>query len=141
MVEPNADCCFLTAPALLRPVLYRRARLNGVVDDIDPDPRGSAENIAVQDNPGESRYELLLDEQVVGEILYRLAPDPVVLLHTEVLPSLEGKGLGALLVAGALDDIRARGLQVVPLCPFVRSYIHRHPDYADLVVRNVEVPD
>ncbi len=107
------------------------------MDDID----GSAENIAVRDNPSELRYELLLDERVVGEILYRLAPDAVVLLHTEVLPSLEGKGLGAWLVAGALDDIRARGLHVVPICPFVRSYIRgHHPDYADLVVRHVEVP-
>ncbi len=111
------------------------------MDDIDRDPRGSAENIAVQDDPGESRYELLLDEHVVGEILYRPAPNHVVLLHTEVLPSLEGKGLGARLVAGALDDIRARGLRVVPFCPFVRSYVRRHPDYADLVVRDVGVPD
>ena len=111
------------------------------MDDLDRGPRGSAENIAVQDNPGESRYELVLDEQVVGEILYRPAPDHVVLLHTEVLPSFEGKGLGARLVGGALDDIRARGLHVIPACPFVRSYIRRHPDYADLVVRGVEVPD
>jgi uncharacterized protein len=111
------------------------------VEDSNREPGGSAENIAVQDNPGESRYELLLDEHVVGEILYRLAPDRVVLLHTEVLPSLEKKGLGARLVAGALDDIRARGLHVVPFCPFVRSYIRRHPDYADLVVRDVKVPD
>jgi predicted GNAT family acetyltransferase len=111
------------------------------VEDSNREPGGSAENIAVQDNPGESRYELLLDEHVVGEILYRLAPDRVVLLHTEVLPSLENKGLGARLVAGALDDIRGRGLHVVPFCPFVRSYIRRHPDYADLVVRDVKVPD
>ena len=99
------------------------------------------DDIAVQDNPSELRYELLLDDQVVGEILYRLAPDAVVLLHTEVLPSLEGKGLGAQLVAGALDDIRARGLHVVAVCPFVRAYIRRHPDYADLVVRGVKVPE
>jgi predicted GNAT family acetyltransferase len=111
------------------------------VDDIDREPKGSAENIAVQDNPGESRYELLLDGQVVGEIVYRLAPDALVLLHTEVLPSHENKGFGARLVAGALDDIRARGLHVVPVCPFVRAYIRRHPDYADLVVRNVEARD
>jgi predicted GNAT family acetyltransferase len=129
-----------SAFGLLRPVFYRRARLNGV-DDIDPDPRGSVENIAVQDNPSELRYELLLDEQLVGEILYRLAPDHVVLLHTEVLPSLEGNGLGARLVAGALDDIRARRLHVIPFCPFVRSYIRRHPDYTDLIARDVKVPD
>jgi uncharacterized protein len=111
------------------------------VDDFGRDPRGSAENIAVRDNPGESRYELVLDEQVVGEIAYRLTPDHMVLIHTEVLPSFENKGLGARLVAGALDDIRARGLRVVPFCPFVRSYIRRHPDYADLVVRDVKVSD
>ena len=111
------------------------------MNDIDRDPRGSAENIAVQDNPGESRYELLVDGHVVGEILYRPTSDHVVLLHTEVLPSFEGKGLGARLVAGTLDDIRSRGLHVVPFCPFVRAYIRRHPEYADLVVRDVEVPD
>ena len=99
------------------------------------------DDIVVQDNPSELRYELLLDGHLVGEILYRLAPDAVVLLHTEVLPSLEGKGLGAQLVAGALDDIRARGLHVVAVCPFVRAYIRRHPDYADLVVRGVKVPE
>jgi predicted GNAT family acetyltransferase len=111
------------------------------VEESDRDPKGSGENIAVRDNPGESRYELVLDEQVVGEIAYRLTPDHVVLIHTKVLPSLENKGLGARLVAGALDDIRARGLRLVPFCPFVRSYIRRHPDYADLVVRDVKVPD
>jgi predicted GNAT family acetyltransferase len=141
MVEPNADWCFSPSVfGLLHPISYRRARLNGV-DDIDREPTGSAENIAVQDNPGESRYELLLDEQVVGEILYRSTPDHLVLLHTEVLPSLEGKGLGARLVAGALDDIRACGQRVVPFCPFVRAYIRRHPEYTDLVVRHVEVRD
>jgi len=98
-----------------------------------------AENIAVRDNPTESRYELVLDGDVVGEMRYRVAPETVVLVHTEVSPSLEGKGFGARLVAGALDDIRDRGLHVVPMCPFVRSYIRRHPAYGDLVVRRGEV--
>jgi uncharacterized protein len=101
----------------------------------------AAETIHVRDNPTELRYELLLDNDVVGEIRYRLAPDAVVLVHTEVSPSLEGKGFGARLVAGALDDIRARGLHAVPICPFVRSYIRRHPDYGDLVVSDAEVSD
>src|SRR6266536_3106066 len=102
---------------------------------------GSAENIAVRDNPDELRYELLVDDDVVGEIRYRLAPDAIALVHTEVSPSFEGQGLGARLVAGALDDIRARGLHVIAICPFVRSYIRHHPDYDDLVVRAREVPD
>jgi len=52
---------------------------------------------------------------------------------------VEGRGLAARLVAGALDDIRARGLHVVPICPFVSSYISRHPDYGDLVARKAGV--
>jgi predicted GNAT family acetyltransferase len=94
---------------------------------------GSTE-IVVQDNPDEQRYELLVDGSLLGSLQYRARPGAVALIHTEVSPSLEGRGLGARLVTGALDDIRARGLQVVPICPFVRAYIRRHPDDADLVV-------
>lgn len=97
--------------------------------------------IVVQDNPGELRYELLVDGEVAGEIRYRRSPDFVALVHTEVAPAVEGRGLGARLVAGALDDLRGRGLHVVPICPFVRSYIRRHPEYGDLVVRDTEVSD
>ena len=94
---------------------------------------GSAQ-VVVRDNPDESRYELLLDGDVAGEIRYRRRPDAIALVHTEVSASLEGRGLGAELVRAALDDLRARGLQIVPICPFVRSYIRRHPEYEDLVV-------
>jgi len=87
----------------------------------------------VRDNPDEQRYELLSDGELVGELVYRLRDSRITLLHTEVSPSVEGQGLGGRLVAGALDDIRARGLRVVPLCPFVRAYLRRHPDAADLV--------
>jgi uncharacterized protein len=98
--------------------------------------------IVVQDNSEELRYELLADGTVVGAILYRRSPpDTVALVHTEVSPSLEGRGLGARLVAGTLDDVRARGLHVVPICPFVRAYIRRHPEYGDLVVRDTQVSD
>lgn len=82
----------------------------------------------VRDNPGESRYELVVDGEVAGEIQYRLRSDTVVLVHTEVAPQFEGHGLGSELVAGALADIRARGLRVVPVCPFVRAYLQRHPE-------------
>ena len=99
---------------------------------------GSAQ-VVVRDNVDYPRYELLLDGDLVGEILYRGFPDRIALIHTEVSPSVEGRGLGARLVAGALDDIRARGLHVVPICPFVSSYISRHPDYGDLVARKAGV--
>jgi predicted GNAT family acetyltransferase len=54
-------------------------------------------------------------------------------VHTEVILAVEGKHVGSRLVQQALDDIRGRGLGVVPMCPFVRAYIERHPEYADLV--------
>lgn len=82
----------------------------------------------VRDNPDESRYELVVDGVVAGEILYRRRRDAVVLVHTEVAPQFEGQGLGSELVAGALADIRARGLRVVAVCPFVRAYLQRHPE-------------
>ena len=51
-------------------------------------------------------------------------------------PSLEGQGIGGLLVRGALDDVRGRGLAVLPICPFVQAWMSRHPDYADLDYRS-----
>jgi predicted GNAT family acetyltransferase len=89
--------------------------------------------VTVRDNAQESRYQLALDDAVVGELVYLQRPGELVLLHTEVSDELEGQGLGAKLVTEALDDIRARGLQLVPLCPFVSAYLRRHPEYADLV--------
>ena len=89
--------------------------------------------LTVRDNPAELRYELRRGDTVLGEIRYRLEPGAVVLVHTEVSSSSEGHDLGSVLVAGALEDIRARGLRVVPLCPFVSAYIRRHPEYADLI--------
>ena len=95
----------------------------------------------VHDNPAQLRYELVLDGEVAGFILYRRLREAIALVHTDVSPRLEGHGLGATLVVGALDDIRARGLHVVPICPFVRSFIERHPEYGDLVVADRALPE
>lgn len=95
----------------------------------------------VRDNPAELRYELVDGGQVVGEIRYRRDPDRIVLVHTEVSPALEGQGLASRLVAGALDDIRAQGLRVVPICPFVRSYLRHHPGFEDVVATDLQVSD
>jgi predicted GNAT family acetyltransferase len=103
-----------------------------------------AENgqLIVRDNPDENRYELLVDDKVVGEIQYhhRVASNRIALIHTEVSPSLKGQGLASRLVADALDDIRSRELRVVPICPFVQAYLQRHPEYGDLVVADQQVP-
>jgi len=91
-------------------------------------------NRVVQDNAAELQYELLDGGDVVGVIRYRREPGAIALVHTDVDPKWEGKGVGAELVQGALDDVRARGLKVRAFCPFVAAYIRHHPAYRDLVV-------
>ena len=90
--------------------------------------------LTVADHPEQHRYEVRgEDGSVLGFSAYRRTGDVVVFTHTEVDDSLEGKGVGSTLVRGALDDVRAAGLSVRPLCPFVKGYVDRHPEYADLV--------
>lgn len=93
------------------------------------------DELRVIDNRPLPHYELRLGETVVGFIAYQTEPGAVVLLHTDVDPVFEGRGFGSRLVAGAFEDIRARRLSVVPICPFVSSYLGRHPEDADLVAR------
>ncbi len=82
----------------------------------------------VIDNPEELRYELWLGTKLAGEIRYTREEDgTVVLVHTEVDPSYKGEGLGNVLVQGALDDLRERGLEYRVVCPFVTAYLRRHP--------------
>ena len=83
-------------------------------------------------NPDEQRYELFLDERRVGFIDYRVHGEALAFLHTEIEPKVRGRGLGARLVAGALDDVRARGRRVVPLCWFVAEFIDAHPEYEEV---------
>jgi predicted GNAT family acetyltransferase len=100
-----------------------------------------AEDVRVSDNPSELRYELVVDGEPAGTIRYRVLPDARALVHTEVEPRFEGHGLGTRLIAGALADLRERRLGVVPICPFVRAYLDRHPEDRDLVVADTEWSD
>jgi predicted GNAT family acetyltransferase len=90
-------------------------------------------DIEITDNPSRNRYEARLGPDVIGFIDYHLQPGRITLLHTEVDPAAEGTGVGSQLVAGALEDTRRRGLSVVVVCPFIRAYIRRHPEFADVV--------
>jgi predicted GNAT family acetyltransferase len=90
-------------------------------------------SVSVADHPDAKRYELTAEDERLGFVTYRLAPGVIAFLHAEVNPAHEGEGWGSRLVAGALDDARARGLKVRPVCPFVAAYIERHPEYRDLL--------
>ncbi|WP_329519832.1 GNAT family N-acetyltransferase [Spirillospora sp. NBC_01491] len=87
----------------------------------------------ISDDADRSRYEIRVDGALAGFAEYRRQEGEVVFTHTEVDSAFEGKGVGGALARGALDDVRAKGLNAVPLCPFIKGWIERHPDYADLV--------
>lgn len=99
------------------------------------EPSGTP-RVEVRDNPERSRYEARLGDAVAGFAAYRLRGEPtdiVVFTHTEVDPAYEGQGVGSALARAALEDVRARRLGVVAMCPFISAYIRRHPEYADLL--------
>jgi predicted GNAT family acetyltransferase len=88
--------------------------------------------ITIHDNAAQHRFEAIVDGET-ALLAYRLEGDTLHLVHTEVPATLAGRGLGGELARAALNAARARGLKVVPTCPFVRAYIARHPEFADLV--------
>jgi uncharacterized protein len=69
----------------------------------------------------------------MGVLTYSEQDGKLFLLHTEVPEALEGQGIAGRLVRTALDYAREKGEKVVPFCPFARSWIQRHQEYADLV--------
>lgn len=92
--------------------------------------------IEVRDDPAENRYEALVDGQLAGVATYELSADAISFLHTEVDDAYEGQGVGGALARGALDDVRAKDERsVVPVCPFFKGWIEKHPDYQDLLER------
>jgi uncharacterized protein len=89
----------------------------------------------VTDNPAASRYELHVGTAMAGFVDYQLSDrDKVIsLVHTEVEPAFRNDHLATHLARFSLDDARERGLAVLPYCPYINSWIEKHPEYADLV--------
>ena len=87
------------------------------------------------DNPSASRYELHMGGDLAGFVEYKLGHhDSVIsLLHTKVDDAFQGQGLAGHLARYSLDDARKRGLSVLPFCPYINSWIKKHPEYTDLV--------
>ena len=90
-------------------------------------------SIEVVDVPEQHRFEVRVDGELAGFAEYSRMGERLVFRHTEISDAYEGRGLGSQLARGALDLARAGDHPVVPLCPFIASYIERHPDYQDLV--------
>jgi hypothetical protein len=86
----------------------------------------------IVNNKTRHRYELAVDDHIAATY-YAIADGVITFIHTEVPPELGGRGIGSKLIKGALDQARADGLKVIAQCPFVKAYIDKHADYADLL--------
>lgn len=80
-------------------------------------------------NEDEHRYEARSGERLAGVAEYRERGDRTIFTHTEVDSEFEGQGVGKALAAEALKQTVERGRVIVPLCPFIASYLHRHPEF------------
>ena len=87
----------------------------------------------VRDNVEKHRFEIALGDGGLAVAQYTLSKGKIMFIHTEVPPAHEGKGIGTVLVRFALKSARARGLQVIPICPFFAAYIAKHPEEQDLL--------
>ena len=88
--------------------------------------------IEVKDNPAKHRFEATVDGQTAF-IDYKLRPGVMKVLHTEVPKELEGRGIAGAMTRYALEHIAAQHLELIPLCPYMRAYLKKHPEYQRLV--------
>lgn len=88
------------------------------------------------DNADEKRYEFDLGDDI-AIIEYIKTQGFIILTHTEVPEKYEGQGIGAELVHDVLEDLRAKKLQMIPQCPFIAQYIRRHPEWVDVVLKEI----
>jgi uncharacterized protein len=86
----------------------------------------------VVNNEAHQRFELTVEGHLAATY-YKLSDGVITFVHTDVPAELGGKGVGSALVKGALDQVRAGGLKVIAQCPFVKAFIDKHTEYADLL--------
>lgn len=91
------------------------------------------ETVEREDGTSKGRYWLVVDG-VEAEMTYSRADDSLIIIdHTEVPAALRGRGVGERLVRQAIEDARRDGVAVIPLCPFAKEQIDRHPEWQDVV--------
>ena len=93
---------------------------------------------AVIDNQAASRFEYTENGRL-AQLIYRVRPGRLVLVHTETPPQFQGRGIGSALVRAAIDRAEREHLTVVVYCPFARSWLEQHPAEASRVT--IELPE
>ena len=91
------------------------------------------------DNEERRQYEFHVDQYTPKIEYIKSTNGEIYLTHTEVPTQLGGKGIGSQLVEKALKDIEKQGLRLVPLCPFVAGYIHKHPEWKRIVMKGIHI--
>lgn len=89
-------------------------------------------DLPLVNNRQEHRFELTVND-TIAFIEYKESDEAITVLHTEVPPQLEGQGVGTAIVEKTLQEIEQRQRKLIPLCPFVTSYLKRHPEWQRLV--------
>jgi uncharacterized protein len=91
-------------------------------------------NLQVTHNAAARRFETVVDG-LLGRCDYRMHGDTMMLVHTEVPPQLEGRGIASRLVRAAFDHAKANGMDVLPVCSYVSAWTRRHPEVESLLAR------
>jgi predicted GNAT family acetyltransferase len=89
--------------------------------------------IRILDDTENHRFVVTVDGETAGLAVYHVRGDRYFFVHTEISPEFGGQGLGSRLARHVLEEMRDRGEQIVPLCPFIAAYVARHPEFAELV--------
>jgi len=93
--------------------------------------------VSVTDLPDRERFEARDESGVLaGFVTYQVTGGIIAYTHTEVLPAFEGRGVGSQIARAVMEDARARGRTVVPICPFLAKWLEKHQEFDDIVVRN-----
>lgn len=98
-----------------------------------------AEDYELIDNEERHQYEFHVEKYTPKIEYIKSTNGEIYLTHTEVPTALSGMGIGSQIVEKSLKDIERQELRLVPLCPFVAAYIHKHPEWKRIVLRGVHV--
>ena len=86
-----------------------------------------------EDGPTGGRYLVTIEGHTAEMTYSKAGGTRIIIDHTGVPDALRGKGAGQALVKQAVEDARAAGIKIIPLCPFAKAQIGKHPEWQDVL--------
>ncbi|MCW5964392.1 MAG: N-acetyltransferase [Bryobacterales bacterium] len=96
-------------------------------------PSAASEEVEREDGASKGRYRLVVDGAEAAMTYSRAGKGLIIIDHTEVPAALRGRNIGERLVRQAIEDARREGFSIIPLCPFAKALIDRHPEWQDVI--------